>query len=393
MTRGLLTACRWLLLAAALFTCSAGPAIAANDDITHTRQELEQLRTRIQALRATLANEHTARKELVHSLKTSEQAIGRINQRLRRLDAKVETHNAQLARLQQDREHLADAMSTQRKTLAAQIRSAYLMGRQDRLKLLLNQQDPARVGRSLIYYDYLNRVRAGHIARADADLARVATAERAIEQQRMHLAELHRAQQQEKEILDEGQQTRTLILARLNTDIQRKGTDLARLLEDERALDELLQRLTSAPRPPESPSHPAFAALKGTLPWPASGAVTAPLGGSERSRAQGVLIEGRAGDTVQAVSPGRVVFAEWLRGFGLLTIIDHSDGYMTLYGHNQALYKKVGDWAEAGEIIGAMGVSGGHERPGVYFEIREQGVPRDPRAWCLPQEPKHGSNN
>ncbi|MDP1708431.1 MAG: peptidoglycan DD-metalloendopeptidase family protein [Gammaproteobacteria bacterium] len=391
MTRGPLTACRWLLLATALLIHNAGPAVAADDDITHTRQELEQLRTRIQALRATLANEHAAQNELVNSLKTSEQAIGRINQRLRRLDADVEAHNAQLARLQQDRGRLADAMSAQRNTLAAQIRAAYLMGRQDRLKLLLNQQDPARVGRSLIYYDYLNRVRTGHIVRAETDLARMAAAEHAIGQQRMQLAKLHRAQQQEKEILDEGQQARTLILARLNTDIQRKDTDLARLLEDERALDALLQRLTSAPRPPDSPSHTAFAALKGALPWPAPGTVTAPS--SERSRAQGVLIEGHAGDTVQAVSPGRVVFAEWLRGFGLLTIIDHGDGYMTLYGHNQALYKGVGDWVEAGESIAAMGVSGSHKRPGVYFEIREQGLPRDPLAWCLPQEPKRGSNN
>lgn len=390
MSRGPL---RWLLLAVALCTYSAGPAVAADDDVTLKRQELEQLRAHIQSLRATLANEHTAQKELVDSLKSSEQAIGRINQRLRRLDAEVAQHNVRLARLQQERGQLADEMQAQRGSLAAQIRAAYLMGRQDRVKLLLNQQDPARAGRSLIYYDHLNRVRAGYIARAETDLERVATAERAIEQQRMRLTELHHAQQQEKEILDEGQQARALILARLNTDIQRKDTALARLLEDERALDALLQRLTAAPPLPASPSQPAFAALKGALPWPAPGTVTAPLASSERSRAQGVLIEGRAGDTVQAVSPGRVVFAEWLRGFGLLTIIDHSDGYMTLYGHNQALYKKVGDWVEAGESIGAMGVSGGHERPGVYFEIREQGEPRDPLAWCLPQEPKVSSTH
>lgn len=380
-------------MAVALCTYSAGPAVAADDDVTLKRQELEQLRAHIQSLRATLANEHTAQKELVDSLKSSEQAIGRINQRLRRLDTEVAQHNTQLARLQQERGQLADEMQAQRGSLTAQIRAAYLMGRQDRVKLLLNQQDPARVGRSLIYYDYLNRVRAGHIARAETDLERVAKAERAIEQQRIRLTELHHAQQQEKEILDEGQQARALILARLNTDIQRKDTALARLLEDERALDALLQRLTSAPPLPASPSHPAFAALKGALPWPAKGTVTAPLASSERSRAQGVLIEGRTGDTVQAVSPGRVVFAEWMRGFGLLTIIDHSDGYMTLYGHNQALYKKVGDWVEAGESIGAMGVSGGHERPGVYFEIREQGEPRDPLAWCLPQEPKISSTH
>lgn len=380
-------------MAVALCTYSAGPVIAADDDVTLKRQELEQLRAHIQSLRATLANEHTAQKELVDSLKSSEQAIGRINQRLRRLDTEVAQHNTQLARLQQEREQLADEMQAQRGSLTAQIRAAYLMGRQDRVKLLLNQQDPARVGRSLIYYDHLNRVRAGHIARAETDLERVATAERAIEQQRMRLTELHHAQQQEKEILDEGQQARALILARLNTDIQHKDTALARLLEDERALDALLQRLTAAPPLPASPSHPAFAALKGALPWPASGTVTAPLASSERSRAQGVLIEGRTGDTVQAVSPGRVVFAEWMRGFGLLTIIDHSGGYMTLYGHNQALYKKVGDWVEAGENISTMGVSGGHERPGVYFEIREQGEPRDPLAWCLPQEPKISSTH
>ncbi|MDA1107387.1 MAG: peptidoglycan DD-metalloendopeptidase family protein [Proteobacteria bacterium] len=369
----------------------AAPAPAA--DTAAKRQELAQLRTRIQALRTELVSAHRTQGELLNSLKTSEQAIGRINQRLRDLDAEAQQHNARLAQLQRDKEQLATEMSAQRHALTAQVRSAYLMGRQDYLKTLLNQQDPARLGRGLLYYNYFNRARAERIAQASAGLEQLTATTQAIEQQRAHLAELRVEQQQEKAVLDDGQQTRELILARLNADIHRKDSQLARLLEDERALGVLLKRL---PRAADKQGYLPFAALKGKLPWPAKGNATAPFGSSrldDRARWQGVLIEGRAGDEVRAVAPGRIAFAEWLRGFGLMIIIDHGDGYMTLYGHNQALYKGVGDRAEAGEVIAAMGASGGNERPGVYFEIREQGVPRDPLVWCRPQELKLGRSN
>lgn len=369
----------------------AAPAPAA--DTAAKRQELAQLRARIQTLRTELAGAHRTQGELLNSLKTSELAIGRINQRLRALDTEAQQYNARLARLQRDKEQLAAELSAQRHALTAQVRAAYLMGRQDYLKTLLNQQDPARLGRGLLYYNYFNRARAERIAQASAGLERLTATTEAIEQQRARLAELRVEQQQEKEALDDGQQTRELILARLSADIQRKDTQLARLLEDEHALDVLLKRL---PRATGKADTLPFAALKGKLPWPVHGAATAPFGSrrlDDRAHWQGVLIEGRAGDDVHAVAPGRVAFAEWLRGFGLMMIIDHGDGYMTLYGRNQALYKGVGDRVEAGEVIAAMGASGGNERPGVYFEIREQGVPRDPLAWCRPQEPKLGRNN
>ena len=380
----------WPLLAA-LLVCMAAPTPAA--DSAAKRQELLQLRAHIQTLRTELVGAHKTQGELQNSLKTSEQTIGRINQRLRKLDAEVQQHTARLAELQRDKEHLAADMTAHRHALTAQVRAAYLMGRQDHLKTLLNQQDPARLGRALLYYNYFNRARAERIAQASAGLEQLTATTQAIEQQRTHLAGLRVEQQQEKETLDDGQQTRELILARLNADIHRKDTQLARLLADERALDVLLKRL---PRAADKSGYFPFAALKGKLPWPAKGSAIAPFGSrrlDDRAHWQGVLIEGRAGDEVRAVAPGRVVFAEWLRGFGLITIIDHGNGYMTLYGHNQAMYKGVGDRVEAGEVIAAMGASGGNERPGVYFEIREQGVPRDPLAWCRPQELKPGRRN
>ena len=370
----------WLPLLAALLVCTATPAPAA--DTAAKRHELTQLRTHIQALRTELRGAHQTQDELFSSLKTSEQAIGRINQRLRALDVEAQQHHARLAQLQRDKEQLGTELIAQRHALTAQVRSAYLLGRQDYLKLLLNQQDPAQLGRGLLYYNYFNRARAERIAQTSADLEQLTATTQAIVQQRAQLAALRAEQQQEKEILDDGQQTRELILTRLNTDIRQKDVTLAHLLEDERALDALLRRLPPAPPATKKQDYLPFAALKGKLPWPTKSTTDAPL--SSGAHWHGALVQGHVGDEVHAVAPGRVVFAEWLRGFGLMMIIDHGDGYMTLYGHSQALYKGVGDRAEAGEVIAAIGTSGGNERPGVYFEIREQGVPRDPLVWCRP---------
>ena len=288
-------------LLAALLVCTAVPAPAPAADAAAKRQELLQLRARIQTLRTDLVGAHKTQGELQNSLKTSEQTIGRINQRLRKLDAEAQQHTARLAQLQRDKEQLSADMTAHRHALTAQVRAAYLMGRQDHLKTLLNQQDPARLGRALLYYNYFNRVRAERIVQASAGLEQLTATTQAIEQQRTHLADLRLEQRQEKETLDDGKQTRELILARLNADIQRKDTALARLLEDERTLGALLKRL---PRATNKPDHRPFAALKGKLPWPARGAAVAPFGSSrlgDRARWQGVLISGRAGDEVRAL--------------------------------------------------------------------------------------------
>ena len=187
--------------------------------------------------------------------------------------------------------------------------------------------------------------------------------------------------------MEASRKERKKVVRSLKAEIKSKGQQLDGLLADEQELKSLLQALTEALSDiPAAPGdHKPFAKLKGKLKWPTSGRRLKAYGESRRIgslRWQGVVIAGKEGQEVKAVSHGRVAYADWLRGYGLLLIIDHGDGYMTLYGHNQSLFREVGDWVEKGEVIAAVGNSGGIDNHALYFEIRKDGKPTDPIRWC-----------
>ncbi|MEO5573892.1 MAG: peptidoglycan DD-metalloendopeptidase family protein [Gammaproteobacteria bacterium] len=377
------------LLLSFLLCGSVAAADPASDDANYKTKsaDLETLRTQIDALRANLQKTHGQHDAVNKQLQVAEQDIARFSQELAQRDTELQMQTKRLAELQTARQLQQDALIKQRAALSAQMRATYVIGRQQYLKALLNQQNPATIGRSLIYYDYFNRARTQHISGLAAELAQVDALELTVKQQLAEVAKLSAAQRDGKQALEDSQQRRRQLLAQLGAEIQNKNQELQRLIEDQRQLEELLPKLQQALAnvAPEPGDRKPFVSLKGELSWPVIGPILNSYGSPRMEGAmkwQGVVIGARAGQQVQAVSYGRVAFADLLRGFGLLMIIDHGDGYMSLYGQNQSLGKITGDWVEAGDVIANVGSSAADSSAGLYFEIRHQGEPSNPALWC-----------
>ena len=385
-----------LLLAGLL--CGGVPDVApaAGGEAARTQEQdkgarLEALRRTIKELRTSLDRARGRQSELREQLRTSEVSIGSLTQSLQKLEKELRQKNAELRGLRDRRDQARDALAQQRQALAQQIVAGYAMGRQGQVKIILSQQEPSAVGRMLTYYDYFNRARAARIDEINQKLAEIDVLEGAIAQQTETLTQLRGDQAQQLDALRESRGARRQVLVKLDGEIRTKQQKLEALLQDERNLAELVIKLRRALAevPPEAPAVPAdgtpFGQLKGKLPWPARGKITTRYGTTREVGSltwRGVVIGAEEGGDVKAIYRGRVAFADWLRGFGLLIIVDHGDGYMSLYGHNQSLAKGVGDWVERGEVIATVGNSGGQDASGLYFEIRHNGVPDNPLRWC-----------
>lgn len=303
-----------------------------------------------------------------------------------------------MKKLNTHRGGLQSDLHKQRAALARQIRAVYTIGQQEYVKILLNQQDPAAVTRTLTYYNYFHRARLARMQDIDENLIDLRATEKKIQQKTQKLEKTRKEQHREKEQLEKTRQKRAVVLAGLQQQILTKSERLSSMEENKRRLQNLLDSLATVPRqkPPESESispqpdsegaeHTPFAKLRGQLRWPSRGRLTTRYGSARKTgklKWQGVNISAPEGTEVSAISHGRVAFADWLRGFGLLIIIDHGDGYMSLYGGNQSLFREVGDWVETGDVIASVGNSGGHQNSALYFEIRHNGKPANPLKWC-----------
>ena len=350
------------------------------------RSKLEALRSRISGLRSQMQSKSGEKNQLSRQLQENEKQIGRLARKLRVMDGRLARQRKRIEALRAEQAVQQQALEGQRHELERQVRAAYAMGRQERLKILLNQQDPATVSRVMVYYDYLNRVRAQKMQAIRAHMQRLTATEREIVTEEIQLARLHDEQQAELAALQRSQEQRREVVARLARELKDQGRQLDRLQTDERDLKSLISGLEEALAdiPAEHPQQVKFAGRRGRLPWPASGTIVNRFGTPKLGSLvwDGVMISAPEGREVRAIHHGRVAFADWLRGFGLLLIVDHGEGYMTLYGHNQSLFKEVGDWVDVNEPIALVGSSGGRERAGVYFGIRYQGRPVNPVRWC-----------
>ena len=276
--------------------------------------------------------------------------------------------------------------------LSAQVRAAYTSGNQERIKLLLNQQDPAALGRLLKYYEYFSDFRAANIAGVTAQLDELTElrAEAAKEEARMD--RLARARYAELSELDAAQGRRRELLAALDAQIRSEGSAIERLAAQEQDLSRLIAELTSILSDYPISSEEPFSTLKGRLTWPVAGRLLHDYGEGRSSgqlKWNGVVLAAPRGREVRAVYHGRVIFADWLAGMGLLVIVDHGEGYMTLYGYNETLLKSPGDWVAPGDVIATVGDSGGQAQAGLYFELRQGTKPVNPRAW-VSRQPKTG---
>ncbi len=374
-------ACSLLLLLSVAFQ----PAQAASERQLK-EQELAQLRQKIKALQGELQKVRSHYDTLRNELRLTEQKISSLTRSLAQLDGKLATTRKRLADLKRRQRRLEGSMALQRDYLAGQIRAAYLMGRQEYLKILLNQQDPATVGRVSTYYDYLNQARSERIGAISHTINELKQVKQQVGVEAERLEVLRQQQLQEKRSLVASRKQRASVVAQLKGEISSKDKQLERMVRNEQQLQALIQALVEALEdiPPDAGNRPAFGKLKGKLLWPAKGALMARYGSEKagKLRWQGVMIAAPEGHKVKAVSHGRVAFSDWLKGYGLLVIIDHGDGYMSLYGHNQSLYKETGDWVEKDEVIATVGNSGGFDKTALYFEIRQNGRPTNPARWC-----------
>lgn len=375
-----------LLLGLGLVPPSAAENIDSGKQAKYQNQ-LKLLRERLGGLQKRLETKQGERDGLTLRLRQSEQRIGRLARGLRSLEGRLKRQRSALQGLRDKEAEQQRLLDRQRDMLERQVRAAYGMGRQEQLKLLLNQQDPATVARVLAYYDYLNRDRIARIRLVRERLSELQTTQQQIGEEQGRLEALLSERTQEKAALDAEQRTRRDLLARVTREISDQGQQLSQLRSDEKQLQSLLRGLQEALL--EIPAAPVqqkrFAQLRGNLRWPVQGVIRHAFGEPKIGalRWDGVMIAAPEGREVRAVHAGRVAYADWLRGFGLLLILDHGEGYMTLYGHNQSLFKEVGDSVEAGEPVAATGSTGGRREAGVYFAVRRAGKAVNPTQWCL----------
>ncbi len=346
--------------------------------------ELDAVRDRIEALRDELKREG-------RSLSRAEKALARVEQSeqqarreligVRQQLTKTRTRQRELQRVA---ERQRAELEEQRRFLSKQLRVAYINGDEEWLRVALNQQDAAGLGRRMTYYGYLSRQRSGAIDTLRTTLAELEQTRIEIERQARQLADLEVEVADKLEDIAETRAERAQLLSKISSSIDSKDAEIDKLQAQAAELTKLVASLARIlPAMPDVDAQP-FAGKTASLSWPADGPVLKNYGQSRAGgqlKWNGVLLGAPAGSEVRAVYHGRVIFSDWLDGMGLLTIIEHGDGYMSLYGHNQDLLKAVGAWVSPGEPIAHVGDSGGQAAAGLYFEIRKDGEPVNPRSW------------
>jgi septal ring factor EnvC (AmiA/AmiB activator) len=369
-----------------LFLLGFGAVGARESSPAKAEAELKAVREQIEKVSAEMARDAGRRDKLAREIEESEKSVSDARVELDELRRERAEHAARRAELAGQRRAEEAALARDREALAGQIRAAHMIGQEEPLKLLLNQRDPAQAGRVLTYYQYFGRARASQIAAINGHIGELNTLDADLAKEEQRLAALEQQQRAELAKLQSARDRRGRALAALEAESRSRARQLERLKDQQGGLEKLVRELRRALERVEqfpTDSKDAFARLRGKLAWPVSGKLLASYGQVRAGgmKWDGVLVSGAQGSAVRAVYHGRVVYADWLSGLGLLTIIDHGDGYLSLYGHNERLYKEVGERVTAGDTIATMGDSGGRQSPALYFEIRKAGKPVDPRPW------------
>ncbi len=416
-------------------TCLLSPAFA--DERAQTQQKLDATRQDIAELQKVLGKLQQEKSGVQKELRTTETDIGKLEKQVEALQQELKKTEGELERLDNEKKKLQSARVEQQRLIAIQARSAYQNGREEYLKLLLNQQNPEQFARTLTYYNYLSQARLEQLRSFNETLRQLAGVEQDIAQQQAQLLVQRGNLDSRRQELEAVRNERQQVLAKLNSDVKARGQKLQARQQDQAELSRVLKTIEEtlarqareaeearkrallaqqeaekqrqreaqagrdeAPKTPRPSLGPlvsssgetyggAFSAARGKLPWPVDGRLLARFGesrgGDARAKWDGVMISASLGSQVRAVHGGRVVFADWLRGAGLLVILDHGNGYLSLYGHNQSLLKRAGDIVKAGDAISTVGNSGGQDSAGLYFAIRQQGRPSDPAQWCRAQ--------
>jgi septal ring factor EnvC (AmiA/AmiB activator) len=368
---------------AALFLTMVGPLHAA-DSAASKEAELKQIRSRIEAIRRAIHADAERRDALAGQLKSAELEIQSARERLESVRSRRAQAEARLRNLQEERRQTERKIDAEREALAGELRAAYMIGREEQLKLWLNQRDPAELGRMLAYYGYFGRARADRITAITEHLEHLTLLTEKIAAETEQLKALEEENAREVKALADVRNRRAQTLASVQSKLKSRNDELAKLQRDAQALEKLVEELRRAIEAfPELDQRP-FHLVQGKLPWPVRGELLARFGQVRAGgplKWQGIVIGAQRGAQVRAPYYGRVVYADWLPGLGLLIVLDHGGGYMSLYGHNEQLYRRVGDRVAPGDVLAAVGDAAGVGKPGLYFEVRKGRQVLDPTLW------------
>jgi septal ring factor EnvC (AmiA/AmiB activator) len=369
---------------AALAVAALALPLAVAQDKRASEAELSAVRKEIKQLEVKITRETTRRDDGARALRTAEVAIAAATRKLDEVRGELKQQETARSDLARETERASRSLAAERDALAQQVRSSYMAGREELTKLLLSQESPAALGRMLVYFDYYNRARSARIDAVTGELDKLAELGRATARVEADLTQLEAAQAREVAALEKSRNERRALVAKLDDEIRDGNAAVTKLRAEEQRLADLVRRLSEVMAGFPVDSDEPFVKSKGKLAWPVQGRLAGDFGqprGAGPVKWNGVLLEAAAGTPVRAVHRGRVAFADWLTGLGLLVIVDHGGGYMSLYGHNEALLKESGDWVEPGEPIAQVGDTGGQPLPALYFEIRLNGEPVDPNPW------------
>jgi septal ring factor EnvC (AmiA/AmiB activator) len=369
------------------FTSFSHASPANQEQVEQKAAELEKLKQKIDDLRKSFLESQADLNAEDKRLKDIDLEIDNINVKLRDLAAQQKSLENELAILQSKRQNINDKLQAEQKMLGQHLRAAYISGHEEYLKLIMNQQSPEHVSRMLVYYRYLTADRVSTINRINGYLDDLGELEEKIRLRSSELSTVIEQQQAKRDDLKETYSKQLSIVKKLQLELTGKEEQISRFKRDEKDLLVLIDKLRQAIDEllEEEKFATSFRDYRGRLELPANAKVVKRYGTRRdigNLRWKGIVLAGKLGSEVRAVFNGRVVYADWMRGFGLLLIVDHGDSYMSLYGHNESLLVEEGDWVETGQVIASMGKSGGNSEPGLYFEIRYRGKPQNPLRWA-----------
>jgi murein hydrolase activator len=367
----------WLTSAWLVLTCvAAGGA----EDISKARRDIDGITKKLNDLDAWFSDATRRQRDLQKELRSTDQSIAATSRDIRRIESELAHIEQELTDLGDQMQALNEKRDEQAKLIASHLGAAYRLSGEDFLKLLLNQQSPDQFERMIRYHRYFSAARSQALDEYQQTLVEIEANATATREREQALAAQQRDLDAERAELRSKRTGRERLMASLSAEMQDKAKQKSQLTADRKRLESLVAELQRRARVEST----TFARSKGKLPWPTTGKLAHRFGSARSGgllKWQGIFIDAPEGTPVAAVHPGRVAFSDWLRGFGLLTIIDHGNGYMSLYAHSDVLYKRVGDRVNAGDTIATTGRSGGQSESGLYFEIRSNGAATDPLVW------------
>ena len=353
------------------------------DDARQTEQQLERLRNQIKTLRLNMEKDLGERDRLRQRVKQAEENISNIQNRISQLEQDQSATRERLKQLDLELGQQKKQMQEKSHVLAAQLKSAYIGGNQQSLKLLLNVEDPVSLARVMTYYGFLSRHKTGQIREIRQEIQSINRLDQAVSETLAKQEVLRLENESQLQAMQSARQKRAEALAAIESRISDKDDEVQRLSQQEKALVKLLEELKDLLAEYPVQTEEAFAGFRGRLQWPLPGKLLHDFGQPRAARIpwRGVVIGAPMGTPVRAIARGRVSYADWLPGMGLLLILDHGGGFMSLYGYNQTLSRSLGDWVGPGDILARVGDTGGQFQPTLYFEIRQSGKPLNPHKW------------